>query len=43
MGGIVRKDSRVYMLQEEREGWYLGAYQFQTRAFDPRHAEISIS
>ena len=29
MGGIVRKDSRVYMLQEEREGWYLGRINFK--------------
>ena len=29
MGGIVRKDSRVYMLQEERNGWYLGRINFK--------------
>ena len=29
MGGMVRKDSRVYMLQEERDGWYLGRINFK--------------
>ena len=29
IGGMVRKDSRVFMLQEEREGWYFGRINFK--------------
>ena len=29
IGGMVRKDSRVFMLQEQREGWYFGRINFK--------------
>ena len=29
LGGVVRKDSRIFMLQEEREGWYFGRINFK--------------